>query len=187
LEDLDRELNARYDESDLAGMKVGHALDAFQEEETVLTLKDKRLLDDDEDDELVNVNIDEQTRTEMRLDLKKKGKQLGQYTAFDDDEFVNDIGKKRSILSKYDTDINDSSSLRSTSLGFVLGASAVLSGQQGDAAATFEAVSQPVSRTAESRQVVAKELTKTLSDVSRTGRCAIFVISHTDWSNVSHF
>lgn len=58
------------------------------------------------DDELHNVNISENAKTKHALDLKKKGKQAGQYTGLDDDEFEGGPGASRGVLSKYDEDFD---------------------------------------------------------------------------------
>ena len=48
LEEMDQLASARYDERDLAGLKVGHDEDEFETgEDHVLTLKDSKLLDDE--------------------------------------------------------------------------------------------------------------------------------------------
>ncbi|GAA5857471.1 hypothetical protein JCM8547_009290 [Rhodosporidiobolus lusitaniae] len=92
----------KYGAADLKGLKVAHGADAFEEgEEAVLTLKDSRILDD-EDDELHNVNLTENAKHAHALELKKKGRQAGQYTGFDDDEFEGGSGASRGVLSKYD-------------------------------------------------------------------------------------
>ncbi|KAI5474288.1 u4 tri-SnRNP-associated protein 1 [Pseudohyphozyma bogoriensis] len=93
-----------YGEEDLKGLKVAHGQEDFEEgEETVLTLKDSRVLDD-EDDELHNLNLTENAKTAEALALKKKGRQAGQYTGYDDDEFVE--GGKVGVLKKYDEEID---------------------------------------------------------------------------------
>ncbi|KAK4699424.1 U4/U6.U5 tri-snRNP-associated protein 1, partial [Phenoliferia sp. Uapishka_3] len=95
---------AKYGEEDLKGIKVAHGQDDFEEgEETILTLKDSRVLDD-EDDELHNLNISENSKTAEALALKKKGAQAGQYTGYDDEEFEGE-GGKASVLKKYDEEI----------------------------------------------------------------------------------
>jgi len=168
LQAMDAELAARYDERDLAGLRVAHEADEFKEgEENILTLKDSRLIGADEgsDDELENVNMAEYKRTDTRLDLKKKGKNVNQYTGLDDEEFS--TGKKAGILSKYDADIKDGSIDPSSSTGFRLGVGRGDSTRdEDDEANTFEAVSRPVDRSAESRQELAKELNKTLMDLN---------------------
>lgn len=58
------------------------------------------------DDELHNVNISENAKTKHALDLKKKGRQAGQYTGLDDDEFEGGPGTARGVLSKYDEDFD---------------------------------------------------------------------------------
>jgi U4/U6.U5 tri-snRNP-associated protein 1 len=56
------------------------------------------------DDELHNLNLTENAKHAAAVDLKKKGRQAGQYTGYDDDEFNPDgaMGAKRGVLSKYD-------------------------------------------------------------------------------------
>ena len=56
------------------------------------------------DDELHNLNLTENAKHAAALDLKKKGRQAGQYTGYDDEEFGPDgaIASKRGVLSKYD-------------------------------------------------------------------------------------
>ncbi|KAM0752196.1 SART-1 protein [Meredithblackwellia eburnea MCA 4105] len=106
LEEMDKQYEEQdaYGEEDLAGLKVAHGEDDFEEgEETVLTLKDSRILDD-EDDELHNLNISENQKHAENLALKKKGRQAGQYTGYDDDEFV-DGGVKAGVLKKYDDEL----------------------------------------------------------------------------------
>ncbi|GAA5977595.1 hypothetical protein JCM11641_006872 [Rhodosporidiobolus odoratus] len=101
-EEEEQERASKYGERDLAGLKVAHGADAFEEgEDTVLTLKDTRILDD-EDDELHNVNLTENAKHAHALDLKKKGRQAGQYTGYDDEEFGGEAGSSRGVLSKYD-------------------------------------------------------------------------------------
>ncbi|SCV74383.1 BQ2448_6815 [Microbotryum intermedium] len=102
----------RYGEDDLKGLKVAHGMDDLEEgDEAVLTLVDRGVLEDDDtvrahtDDELQNVNMAENLKTAEALKLKKKGKQAGQYTGYDDDEFNENASggpSKKSVLSKYD-------------------------------------------------------------------------------------
>ncbi|BGP39887.1 hypothetical protein JCM10450v2_003861 [Rhodotorula kratochvilovae] len=116
-EEEERERASKYGEEDLAGLKVAHGAEAFEEgEEVVLTLKDTRILDD-EDDELHNVNLSENAKTKHALDMKKKGN--AQYTGYDDDEFEGGPGSSRGVLSKYDEGFDGMKDE-----GFKLGASA---------------------------------------------------------------
>lgn len=103
-EDEEEERITRYGAKDLKGIKVSHGADAFEEgEEHVLTLKDSKILDD-EDDELHNLNLTENAKHAAAVDLKKKGRQAGTYTGYDDEEFGEDgaVGAKKGVLSKYD-------------------------------------------------------------------------------------
>jgi hypothetical protein len=89
---------------DLSGLKVAHGEDAFEEgEEVILTLKDNRILDPDAEDELQNVNLADAEAERRARERKKKAK--AQYTGYDDEEFEegeDGVGKKKSVLSKYD-------------------------------------------------------------------------------------
>ncbi|WWC71951.1 uncharacterized protein I206_105910 [Kwoniella pini CBS 10737] len=109
---------AIYDERDLSGLKVGHDVDEFQEgEDVILTLKDGRILEGDED-ELQNVNLVDDAA--IRAAKERKRKAAEQYTGYDDEEFDEDrIGVKADILGKYDDEF---SSGKAKSEGFRLGA-----------------------------------------------------------------
>ncbi|KAI0264420.1 SART-1 family-domain-containing protein [Gloeopeniophorella convolvens] len=100
LESMDKVFQEEYTEKDLEGLKVAHDLDQLEDGEArILTLKDSRILDN-EDDELQNVEMAEAERTKERNELKIKRRD---YTGYDDDEFAaGREGMKRSLLSKYD-------------------------------------------------------------------------------------
>lgn len=100
--EMDEADRVAYGEDDIVGLKVTHGADAFEEGETILTLKDTRVLDGEED-ELQNVNLADEERHEAARERKRKAGQT--YTGYDDDEFVEGrIGKKASVLAKYDGD-----------------------------------------------------------------------------------
>lgn len=65
---------AEYTAKDLAGVKVGHEFDTFEEgEEQVLTLKDATIDENEEEgDELENLDLRERERLNEKLELKKK-------------------------------------------------------------------------------------------------------------------
>jgi U4/U6.U5 tri-snRNP-associated protein 1 len=85
----------QYTESDLAGVKVAHELDAFGEGEAeILVLKDTAV-DADEDDELEAVALKEKERLQERLDLKKRKR------VYD----PNDEDGQGTILAQYDEEI----------------------------------------------------------------------------------
>ncbi|OCF77193.1 U4/U6.U5 tri-snRNP-associated protein 1 [Kwoniella mangroviensis CBS 8886] len=109
---------AIYDERDLSGLKVGHDVDDFEEgEDVILTLKDNRILEGDED-ELQNVNMVDDAAIKAAKERKRKAAE--QYTGYDDEEFdENRIGIKADILGKYDDEF---SSGKAKSEGFRLGA-----------------------------------------------------------------
>lgn len=94
------EAAAEYTAKDLAGVKVGHELDTFQEgEEQVLTLKDTTIDENEEEgDELENLDLREREKLTEKLELKKK---KPVYNPNDDDETG-----ERSILAHYDEDID---------------------------------------------------------------------------------
>jgi U4/U6.U5 tri-snRNP-associated protein 1 len=93
------EAAAEYTAADLAGVKVGHEFETFEEgEEQVLTLKDTTIdQNEEEGDELENLDLRERERLTEKLELKKK-KPI--YNPNDIDE----TGDK-SILAQYDEEI----------------------------------------------------------------------------------
>ncbi|KAF9532625.1 SART-1 family-domain-containing protein [Crepidotus variabilis] len=107
IENRDQDVLGEYTERDLEGLKVSHDFDKMDEGEArILTLKDSRILDNEED-ELQNVEMAEEEKTKKRLELKTKKRD---YTGYDDDEFEegNQGLMKRSVLAKYDEDIEGS-------------------------------------------------------------------------------
>ncbi|KUJ13236.1 SART-1 protein [Mollisia scopiformis] len=98
---------AEYTAKDLAGVKVGHELDTFEEgEEQVLTLKDATIDENEEEgDELENLDLRERERLNEKLELKKK---KPVYNPHDDEE----TGK--GILSHYDEEIDGKKGKRFT-------------------------------------------------------------------------
>ncbi|KAF8206407.1 SART-1 family-domain-containing protein [Mycena galopus ATCC 62051] len=105
LESMDKMFQGdEYTERDLVGLKVSHDFDDMDEGDArILTLKDSRILDNEED-ELQNVEMAEDERTKKNNELKIKKRD---YTGYDDEEFVpGHEGMKRSVLSKYDEDID---------------------------------------------------------------------------------
>ncbi|KAJ7274378.1 SART-1 family-domain-containing protein [Mycena haematopus] len=105
LESMDKMFQGdEYTERDLVGLKVSHDFEDMDEGDArILTLKDSRILDNEED-ELQNVEMAEDERTKKNNELKIKKRD---YTGYDDDEFVpGNEGMKRSVLSKYDEDID---------------------------------------------------------------------------------
>ncbi|RCH94472.1 hypothetical protein CU098_005928 [Rhizopus stolonifer] len=114
LEEMDKTYQ-NYDANDLSGLKVSHALSEFEEGgETILTLKDRSILgeDDDDADELSNVNLEDRERLKKNLEAKK---QKPGYNPYDDDQFS---GKKQSILPQYEDEQEES--------GFVIGKAGII-------------------------------------------------------------
>lgn len=95
----ERERQARealqYTENDLAGVKVGHEVDQFDDgEDQILVLKDTAV-DAEDDDELEAVVLKEKERLQERMDFKKRKR------AYD----PNDEDGQKSILAQYDEEI----------------------------------------------------------------------------------
>jgi U4/U6.U5 tri-snRNP-associated protein 1 len=93
-----REEQAEYTSKDLAGVKVAHEAEAFDEmtDEQILTLKDAEIGEESEDDELENADLKAKEKTEENLLLKKR---RPDYDPTEQDE-------KRNILYKYDEEID---------------------------------------------------------------------------------
>lgn len=86
----------QYTEADLAGVKVGHEVDQFDDEDQILVLKDTAV-DADEDDELEAVSLKEKERLQERLDSKKRKR------VYDPNDM--DESGQKSILAQYDEEI----------------------------------------------------------------------------------
>ncbi|PMD22633.1 SART-1 protein [Hyaloscypha hepaticicola] len=115
------ETAAEYTAKDLAGVKVGHEIDTFEEGEVqVLTLKDTTIEENEEEgDELENLDLRERERLNEKLELKKK---KPVYNPNDIDE----TGEK-SILAHYDEEIEGKKGKRFTLDG--MGSTAETSGE----------------------------------------------------------
>ena len=98
LAEREREMAAEYTSKDLAGVKVGHEADEFDEVtgEQVLTLKDAEIGDESDEDELENAELKAKEKQEARLKLKKKKP----------DYDPTEQGEARNVLSKYDEEID---------------------------------------------------------------------------------
>ncbi|KAK5132056.1 hypothetical protein LTR08_000393 [Meristemomyces frigidus] len=95
-----------YSSKDLAGVKVAHETAQFDEAtgEQILTLKDADIGDESEDDELENAELKAKEKLEENLRLKKKRP----------DYDPTEEGEERSMLSKYDEEIDGKTSKRFT-------------------------------------------------------------------------
>lgn len=101
-EEIHAARNLAYTEKNLKGLKVEHNIDKFEEGKTViLTLKDQEVLQEGED-VLVNVNITDEER--YQRNILNKSKKPG-YDAYDDDNFDEFGFPKKTILEKYDEEI----------------------------------------------------------------------------------
>lgn len=109
---LEEELAAReqqqveYTAKDLAGVKVGHEADQFDDftGEQVLTLKDTEIGEESEDDELESADLKAKEKLEERLRLAKKRP----------DYDPTEQGEKQNVLSKYDEEIDGKQQKRFT-------------------------------------------------------------------------
>ena len=101
-----REQQAEYTSRDLAGVKVGHEMDEFDDAtgEQVLTLKDTAIGEESEEDELENAEIKAKEKLDERLKLKKK---RPDYDPTEQEE-------KRDVLSKYNEEIDGKKQKRFT-------------------------------------------------------------------------
>ncbi|KAJ8731036.1 hypothetical protein PYW08_002449 [Mythimna loreyi] len=114
-----------YTHSQLRGLRVAHDIDAIADErEVVLTLADKEVLADDNEDVLVNVNIVDDERTKKNLLEAKKAK--SGYRAYDDEADLEAaaLGYARPVLAKYDDEINKDKAAKTR--GFLIGDDDVL-------------------------------------------------------------
>ncbi|KAH8922069.1 hypothetical protein BT69DRAFT_269209 [Atractiella rhizophila] len=100
--------------ADLKGLKVSHdATDFVANSNTILTLADSRILAEDGEDVLENVNMAEYERTAEYLDKKKKAKQVGrhgvmEYRPWEEEELeLEEYKKNGGVLSKYDNFVFD--------------------------------------------------------------------------------
>ncbi|CAK9812243.1 U4/U6.U5 tri-snRNP-associated protein 1 [Anthophora quadrimaculata] len=101
-EEIHAARNTAYTEKNLKGLKVEHHFEKFEEGKTViLTLKDQEVLQEGED-VLVNVNITDEER--YQRNILNKTKKPG-YDAYDDDNFDEFGFPKKTILEKYDEEI----------------------------------------------------------------------------------
>ena len=101
LAERERLATLKYDEKDLAGVRVAHEVGAFNEEdgEQILTLKDSEIKGDDESgDELENVNLREQEKLKEKLESKKRRPVY-------DPNAINENGESK-ILQQYDEEID---------------------------------------------------------------------------------
>ncbi|KNG50232.1 dna binding protein sart-1 [Stemphylium lycopersici] len=86
----------QYTDKDLAGVKVGHEVDQFDDEDQILVLKDTAV-DGEDEDELEAVSLREKERLQERLDSKKRKR------AYDPNDM--DESGQKSILAQYDEEI----------------------------------------------------------------------------------
>lgn len=105
--DQDKAANEKaYNENDLVGMKIDHDIaDIDEETDMILTLKDKRILDEDAvKDVLTNVNILDLESARVSIKNKKQGLDYNPWEDDADDmlEDMMSFGKHSKTLKKYD-------------------------------------------------------------------------------------
>ena len=100
LEERERLASIDYKSSDLAGVRVAHEIDDFGEAEgeQILTLKDKAIGDEDDDDELEARELVEKDILTKKMDQKKKKPAY--------DIHADTTEGDRNLLSQYDEDTN---------------------------------------------------------------------------------
>ncbi|TKA32750.1 hypothetical protein B0A50_00975 [Salinomyces thailandicus] len=106
LAEREAQQTAEYTSRDLAGVKVGHEAEEFDEAtgEQVLTLKDAEIGEESEDDELENQELRTKEKLEDTLRSKKKKP----------DYDPTEQGEAKSVLSKYDEEIEGKKGKRFT-------------------------------------------------------------------------
>lgn len=102
------EADAEYTAKDLAGVKVGHELETFEEgEEQVLVLKDTTIDENEEEgDELENLDLREREKLNDKLELKKKKPVYNPHE-------IDETGETN-ILAHYDVEIDGKKKKRFT-------------------------------------------------------------------------
>ena len=109
-EEAERAAAIQYTSKDLAGVKVAHELDAFEDgDEHIMTLKDSNVLgdnDEDEGDQLEDVSLRDREKLTEKLELKKKKPVY-------DPHAIDETGE-RSILAQYDEEISGKKSKQFT-------------------------------------------------------------------------
>lgn len=104
-EDFAQSRKEAYTARDLKGLKVQHKVESFTEGKSViLTIQDKGVLEEEEEDVLINVEMVDKEKAEKNVELKKK---KPDYKPYEEEESVDDMVtfKPRSVLSKYDEEI----------------------------------------------------------------------------------
>merc|ERR1712142_102631 len=113
-------LGRDYDAKDLVGMKIDHDIaDIDDEKDMILTLKDKKILDEDAvKDVLQNVNIVDVETGRQNIDNRKQGRDYNPWENEGDHlEDMISFGKKSSTLRKYDEIIHGKKSLDTFAIG----------------------------------------------------------------------
>lgn len=86
---------AEYSAKDLVGVKVGHEVEAFEEGERILTLKDAEIVEESEEDELESLEVRAREKVDERVRSKLKRA----------DYDPTEQGEKKAVLEKYDEEI----------------------------------------------------------------------------------
>ncbi|KJE97579.1 hypothetical protein CAOG_07412 [Capsaspora owczarzaki ATCC 30864] len=91
-----------YDSSNLAGLKVAHDVEDFEEGSTVLVLQDTGVLDDDNEDVLENVNMADHERAKQNAIRRANSKRPGYNPLVGEDGNDSGLGAPTGLLSHYD-------------------------------------------------------------------------------------
>lgn len=119
-EEDQRRLAQTYDAKDMTGLTVSHKLDDLDDEkDIILTLKDKKILDEDAvKDVLQNVNVVDVESGRQNIDNRKQGRDYNPWENEGDHlEDMISFGKKSSTLRKYDEIIHGKKSLDTFAIG----------------------------------------------------------------------
>ncbi|XP_076463478.1 U4/U6.U5 tri-snRNP-associated protein 1-like [Babylonia areolata] len=104
-QEFDAGKKKNYSSHDLSGLRVEHNMEKFKEgSNVVLTLKDKGVLDEEDDDVLINVNIIDDEKAEKNVENKKKKPDYKPYDEAEVDEYG--MFKVKDVLDKYDEEIH---------------------------------------------------------------------------------
>jgi U4/U6.U5 tri-snRNP-associated protein 1 len=101
LAERERLAAVQYSSKDLAGIKIAHEIDDFDEGigEQILTLKDANIDEDDDEDELENADLVSKERLQEKLELKKKK------PVYDPNAIDEETGERK-LLAQYDEEID---------------------------------------------------------------------------------
>jgi len=115
---VQKEMDKKYDSTNLAGLKVEHDSTQFNEGKSIiLTLKDNDVLDEEAMDTLVNVNMLDDEKVAKNKEEIRKAK-VG-YNPYDQEEIDEETGelRRKNMLDKYDEEIDGTVKKKSFTIG----------------------------------------------------------------------